>query len=198
MELTKDDYQRQLLQLLPEGPMWPRDPDTFMAKVLGAAAEGFARVDASAAALVRESDPRDASQLLDDWERNAGLPDECLSPATNVAERRRRLHQKVVRQGGQSTAFFISLLASLGYPDCTITEFRPFRAGSKCNAGLNQGGWRYAWRVNVPAAANVKFLNVSGRVNEPLASWGDAGLACLLAKYKPAHTIVYISYGEGA
>lgn len=198
MDLTKEDYQRHLLQLLPEGPVWPRDLDTFMAEVLGTAAESFARVDNNAAALVREFDPREASQLLDDWERNVGLPDECLAPATNVAERRRRVHQKLARQGGQSTAFFISLLASIGYPGCTVTEFRPFRAGSKCNAGLNQGGWRYAWRVNVPVAANVKYLNVNGRANEPLASWGDAGLACLLAKYKPAHTIVYISYGEDA
>jgi uncharacterized protein YmfQ (DUF2313 family) len=101
----------------------------------------------------------------------------------------------MTEQGGQSAAFFIGLLEALGYSGCTVIEYTPMKANSKCNAALNQGGWRYAWRINVPQAADVKTMKVNGRCNEPLASWGDPGLMCLLAKYKPAHTILYISYG---
>jgi|GEM_PF-2742733 len=113
-----------------------------------------------------------------------------------VAERRGRLLQKVAFQGGQSRQYFIDFLAALGYPGATITEYKPFKANSKCNAPLNQGGWRYAWRVNVPASAASKRFNAVSRCYEPLTTFGDPGLACLLAKYKPAHTILYIAYGE--
>jgi uncharacterized protein YmfQ (DUF2313 family) len=112
-----------------------------------------------------------------------------------VTERRSRVVQKLAFQGGQSAAFFIDLLDSLGYPGCTVTEYRPMRANSGCNAALNQGGWRYAWRINVPAAANVKVMKANGRCDESLAVWGDSGLQCLLSRYKPAHSVLYISYG---
>jgi uncharacterized protein YmfQ (DUF2313 family) len=195
MDMTTTDYLRQLQALLPQGAAWPRDADVVLTSLLCAEADELARIDARAQQLLMESDPRRTSELLDDWERNFGLPDICLTPATTVAERRKRLHQRVVAQGGQSAAYFISLLALLGYPGCTVSEYLPMKANSKCNASLNQGGWRYAFRVNVPLAANVKPLTVAGRCNEPLASWGDPGLLCLLAKEKPAHTNLYLSYG---
>ncbi len=195
MELTRDDYQQQLLQLLPEGPIWPRDPDTAIAQVLTALAESLVRVDKRAKDVLEERDPRTTRELLADWERNFGLPDECLDVAATADERRLRLHQKVAWQGGQSKAFFIGFLAALGYPGCTITEYRPFRATSKCNASLNQGGWRFGWRVTVPVVADVKIMNAKSSCNSPIRRWGDPGLACVLAKHKPAHTILSIAYG---
>jgi len=195
MGLTALDYRRQLQQLLPPGAAWPRDDDAALTRLLASAAEELARIDGRGDQMLVESDPRATSEMLDDWERNFGLPDPCLTATASAAERRKRLQQKVAWQGGQSAAFFIALLASLGYPGCSVTEYWPMVAGSKCNAALNQGGWRYAWRISVPLAADVKTLTVTGRCSEPLASWGDPGLMCMLAKYKPAHTILYISYG---
>jgi uncharacterized protein YmfQ (DUF2313 family) len=112
-----------------------------------------------------------------------------------VAERRGRLLQKVAFQGGQSRQYFIDFLAALGYPGATITEYKPFKANSKCNAALNQAGWRYAWLITVPSSSTAARFNAKSRCNEPLARFGDPGLACILAKYKPAHTILYIGYG---
>jgi uncharacterized protein YmfQ (DUF2313 family) len=195
VDLTREDYQRLLLQLLPEGPVWPRDLDTVIAMVLGAVADSLVRVDRRAADVLGEIDPRQTRELLVDWERNFGLPDGCLSVAPSVDERRRRLHQKVAWQGGQSRAFFVGLLDALGYPGCTVTEYRPFRANSACNAALNQGGWRHAWRINVPAVADVKTMTCASSCNSALAAWGDPGLMCVLARHKPAHTVPNISYG---
>lgn len=196
MDLTREDYQRLLLQLLPEGPVWPRDLDTVIATVLGAVADSLLRVDRRAADVLDEIDPRQTRELLTDWERNFGLPDGCLSAAPASDERRRRLHQKVAWQGGQSRAFFIGLLDALGYPGCSIAEYRPFRANSSCNAALNQGGWRHAWRVNVPLDVDQKIMTCTSVCNAALAKWGDPGLMCVLAKHKPAHTALYISYGD--
>ncbi|MGT2507920.1 YmfQ family protein [Cupriavidus basilensis] len=219
MVVTVANYRQQLLRLLPEGPAWPQEEGDLAVRLLEKLAKSYLDAHKSAELLHEEADPRSTSVLLDDWERNFGLPDECLSAAATVAERRARLTQKVVWSGGQSRAFFIGLLGALGYPTTpgdpsgasldldfigqqyridgyvTITEFKPFRANSKCNAALNQGGWRHAWRINIPSSATVRAMTVTGRCNEPLASWGDPGLMCLLSKHKPAHTVLYISYG---
>ncbi|RAM63226.1 hypothetical protein RB24_18115 [Herbaspirillum rubrisubalbicans] len=198
MAMSAEHYQAQLLELLPSGPVWPRDLDTGLAQLLLAKADELARVDARADQLLEEADPRTTSELLSDWERVAGLPDECMDLAPTPDERRQRLHQKLAWQGGQSVAFFINLLEVLGYPGCTITEFRPFRANSKCNASLNQGGWRFAWRINVPGSVTIRTMNATSPCNAPIRRWGDSSLACILARYRPAHTVLYISYGAAA
>ncbi|CAG9172368.1 YmfQ family protein [Cupriavidus respiraculi] len=196
MALTEADYLDHLLGLLPRGPAWPRGRDAITVKQMDAVGTELARIDARVDDLLDEADPRTTTQLLGQWEALFGLPDPCLTPATSIADRRGRLLQRIVFQGGQSMAFFTGLLNAMGYAGVTVTEFRPFRANSKCNSALNQGGWRNAWRVNVPAEADVRRMKANSRCNEPLASWGDPGLYCLLAQYKPAHTILFIGYGD--
>lgn len=192
---SADDYTRQLEQLLPTGPAWPKEGDTPTARAfppIGASmVAGHQRLNQ----LIEEADARTTSELLDDFERVVGLPDPCLDPPASTAERRRRVVQRLTYQGGQSAAFFIGMLAALGYPGATIKEYRPFVASSKCSAALNQGGWRFGWTVSVPAGVNVQVMTCVARCNDPLASWGDPGLQCLLAVHKPAHTRLFVGYG---
>jgi uncharacterized protein YmfQ (DUF2313 family) len=192
---SADDYTQQLDQLLPYGPAWPREGDSPTARAFPPIGTAMASLHARLNQLIEEADARTTSELLDDFERVVGLPDPCLDPPTSTAERRRRVVARLTYQGGQSAAFFIGLLAALGFPGATVTEYRPFRANSKCNAPLNQGGWRYGWLVHVPSSVNVKVMTCTGRCNDPLASWGDPGLECLLAAHKPAHTRVFVGYG---
>lgn len=194
MGVDASDYLQEFLRLLPEGPVWSRDLDSMQTRVLKVPAEMMARIDAKAQGLIAEVDPRAAKDLLEDWERNYGLPDECTSLAATPEDRRRRLYQKVVWQGGQSKQFFVDLVESLGYPGSMVTEFRPFRANSKCNAGLNQNGWRFAWRITVPSKTTVRKFTAISPCNSPLQRWGDDTLACILSAYKPAHTILFIAY----
>ncbi|GJH05044.1 YmfQ family protein [Paraburkholderia terrae] len=196
MGVSADAYREHLRDLSPQGPAWSREPDVFTTRLLDSWAQELARIDARVDALIDEADPRTAIELLPDWERVFGLPDECYPEAATIAERRGRLLQKIAFQGGQSPQFFIDFLAALGYPGATVTEFRPFKANSKCNAALNQGGWRFAWRIHVPISATSKRFNAVSRSNEPLDAFGDPGLACVLAKYSPAHTVLFIAYGD--
>jgi uncharacterized protein YmfQ (DUF2313 family) len=198
MALTAEDYQEQLLELLPPGPAWPRELDTVLAKLLLAEADELARADGRADQLLEEADPRTTSEMLADWERVVGLPDECMDLGPTPEERRQRLHQKLAWQGGQSAAFFLNLLEVLGYPGCTITEFPPMRANSRCDSALNQGGWRYAWRINVPSSVVIRNMTAISPCSAPIRRWGDSSLACILAGYRPAHTVLYISYGVAA
>lgn len=192
---TAADYTQQQMHLLPIGPAWPQEGSNTSVRLFEPTGNALQALHQRAEQLIEEADARTTSELLDDWERVVGLPDPCLDPPGSTAERRRRVVQRLTYQGGQSVAFFLGFLEALGYPGVTVTEFRPMRVTSKCNAALNQGGWRYGWRVNVPEAANKKVMTVRGRCNDPLASWGDPGLECLLAVHKPAHTRLFVGYG---
>lgn len=104
----------------------------------------------SVAALLLEIDPRTAVQLLPDWERVYGLPDDGLMAANTIAERQARLTAKVMQTGGLSKQYFQTLLEQAGYT-VVIDEPRGFFAG------LNAGGDRiydpsavtWYWRVRL-------------------------------------------------
>lgn len=196
MGIGADGYLQQLLRLLPEGPVWPRDIDSVIAKILGIPATALGRVDSRAADLILDMDPRTTDEMLGDWELAYGLPDECTDATNDPDIRRRRLVQKVVWQGGQSAPFFIALVESLGYAGATIDQFQPFVANSECDDAINGGGWNYAWRVNVPANATINTMNATSPCNAALATWGDDALLCILSAYKPAHTILFVAYGD--
>ncbi len=192
MALTTDDYLQQLQALLPQGPAWSREADAVLTKLLTAFAEEFSRVDYRIDALVNEADPRTTNELLADWERVAGLPDLCTGIPETIALRRELLVARLTNVGGQSKAFYIALAAKLGYA-ITITEFKRFRVTSRVNDVLNDSDWAYAWRVNA-AQDTVRKFTVAGRVNEPLASWGNTALECVITRLKPAHTHVQFAY----
>lgn len=195
MGMTANDYRDQLAALLPQGAVWPRDTDSNLMQLLRALAQEFARVDRRASELIRESDPRRALELLEDWERNYGLPDECMADAEQtLAARRDALVSKMTTTGGQSRQYFIDICAALGYV-VTITEFRPFRVGRNCMGdALTNGPWAFTWRVNAPASTVRPFQVGGSVVGEPLRSWGNAQLECKLSELMPAQTILQFGY----
>jgi uncharacterized protein YmfQ (DUF2313 family) len=143
-----------------------------------------------------EAAPRSTLLLLPDWERNAGLPDECTGPAETLEGRRLRLVAQLTARGGQSRAFFLALAEGLGFSGCSITEFRPFTAGSPCDAPLDPDPWRHAWRLNIPADAGVREFTAGSACTEALRSWGSAVLECVIRRVQPAHTHVLFGYGD--
>ena len=184
---TQADYAAHLLALRPAGPAWaPEDDHLF------AAAEECARAHNRAVALVDESDPRLTTELLADWERVAGLPDACTGPLATLQERRAALVARLTSIGGQSRAYFIALAAALGYT-VTITEYRPYHVNSHVNDPLNSELWTFVWQVNAAINTVRRFVVTSG-VNEPLATWGNQLLECVIRRLAPAHTKVLFAY----
>lgn len=192
MALTTDDYLKQLQALLPQGPAWSREPDAVLTKLLTEFAAEFSRVDFRIEDLLNEADPRTTNELLADWERVAGLPDLCTGIPETIAQRRELLVAKLTNVGGQSKQFYIDLAAKLGYA-ITITEFKRFRVTSRVNEQLTNADWNYAWRVNAQQDT-VRAFRVNGRVSEPLATWGNTALECMITRLKPAHTHVQFAY----
>lgn len=80
-------YFSALLDLLPQGLAWTREPDSTLGKTCRGLAEYWGFVDSRAADLLEiESDPRTTIELLPDWERAWGLPDPCFPPGTKIVE----------------------------------------------------------------------------------------------------------------
>jgi len=192
MALTTEHYLSQLQALLPQGLAWAKRQDSALARLLSAFADEFARIDARLERLLDEADPRTTSELLYDWERVAGLPDDCVGESGSLSERRTLLVAKITNVGGQSPQFFIDLAASLGYT-VTITEFNPYTVDSYVNDSLYGIYWVFVWQVNA-ALNTVRRFTVGGFVNDPLASWGNTILECAIGEMKPAHTTVHFSY----
>lgn len=188
-----ESYLRQLQALLPPGLAWPREEEAGLTRLLRAPADGLARIHGRAEALLRQADPRQATELLPDWERVLGLPDDCTPADATFEQRRRAAHAKLTGRGGQSRAFFIDQAARLGFP-ITIDEFTPFTCESACSAPLNGEDWRFAWRVNAPETTVLNWTCESP-CDEPLRVWGNELLECEIGRRKPAHTHVIFAYG---
>lgn len=192
---SANDYLRQLQALLPEGAAWARDKDGVLAQFLHALAYEFARIDARVERLINENDPRTALEMLRDWERAFGLPDQCMQAADTLIERQNILHEKVTRIGDQSRQYYVDIAARAGY-QIGVTDFNAFMTGvSRTGDPLNGIDWLYAWRVNAPATTVVEFRTGRSATGDPLRDWGNDILECLINRIKPAHTVVQFAYG---
>lgn len=184
-----------LLSLLPSGLAWPKEQGTELYTTVEAFAQELERIDARSWELISESDPRTTFDMIADWERVLGLPDECAGQAQTLQGRRNEILSKLTSSGSINRQFYIDLAQSLGF-EITITEFRPFRAGlSVAGDALTNGDWIYAWRVNAPDNTITYFRSGMSAAGEPLAVWGNDILECVIKNKAPAGTIVLFGYG---
>ena len=196
-------YLSQLQALLPPGAAWPRDEDAVLTRTLAAFADEFARVDARALALLEEADPLSALELLEDWERAVGLPDDCAPGGGAIRERQLAIARKLASLGGQSRATFVDLAALLGL-EVEIDEFAPFAAGRPAGTPVYNLAWRFAFAVRTlpPSLSSLatsvftveNFAAGRSQAGDPLRAFGSADLECLINRAKPAHTEALFVY----
>lgn len=172
-------YLALLLSLLPRGALWTalRRGPVFRG-VLQAVADGMARFHARVDDLVAEGDPRQASELLPEWEATAGLPDGCLVDAGggSVQQRRNAVVGRLTATGGVSRAYFTRVAAGVGYA-ITIDDVSPA-----------------VWRVHAPDETVIE-MTCDDTCNDALRTWGNEQLECTLNRIKPAHTQLLFAYG---
>lgn len=192
---TAEQYAAFLQKLFPVGAAWPTDKTARVTNLQQALADELARIDFRADVAIQESDPRQATELLPDWERVTGLPDDCVLQVGILQARRDAVAARLSQLGGQSKAYFISLAQQVGF-NVSVTEFFPFQVGRSVSGdSLTNGDWIYAWRVNAPEET-VRVFTVGGSVaGEPLATWGNDLLECTINRVKPAHTVLQFGYG---
>lgn len=197
MSYTTSDYTQAMIGLAPQGMAWDWRRGSDMHSVLRALAGSYEASDSDAVQLLEGAFPKTASVLLPEWEKTLGLPDDCaIGEIDTIPKRQSAVLSKLLRTGGMSKPYYISLASEMGY-DITITEFRQARAGlSACGDALNGDEWPFVWRVN----AGETQLNyaVAGRsyCGDPLRSWGDRYFECHFNQISPSHTILQVGYDQ--
>lgn len=189
-----EKYVEFLYSLMPRGLAFSRDPNSFTFKMIEGIAEELYRIEIRGNNILDEADPRTTNELLPDWERALGLPDDCTGEGPTLQARRNEVLAKLTGIGGINKQFYIDLAASLGFP-ITIREYRPFYVG-RASVGdpLSNGPWRYTWQVNAPAATYLRFSVGQSAVGEPLVYAANDTLQCAIDKRKPAETIVLFAF----
>ena len=161
----------KLQALMPPGLAWVRDSDTRITKFLRGLAYSFARVSRRVRDLLEEVDPRTTYEMLEDWERVYGLPDECAQPTT-LAGRRTALHGKMLGNVDPNKDNIKAIAANLGYV-LDIYEYKRddlFDCESTCEDYLYDAQWMFHWDIAFwPGAV-------------------DAQLYCAIEQIVPNHT----------
>lgn len=200
--VSVDEALDALWGLMPPGPIWERGGDSRLDALLEGLAAELAEAHSKASDLVDELDPRTTTDLLEDWERVAGLPEHCdPNPSTDVAVRRQILAGKLAAVGGQDPSYFKSIADTVTGQDCTITEYTGsvFRAG-RSHAGdpLYGRSWRFWWCVSIPNVDPSYFGAGVGTAGTALATYPSsvAQLGCMLDRVRPAHTRVCYEFPD--
>lgn len=209
--LTK--YTNLLKRLLPPGFAWEnvkRHPF-----IVGLAGE-FCRVGDRAADLLKEIDPNQTTELIEEWEALVGIPDECTPDTVlTLAERREQVIQKLAVQGNLSAAFYESVGALYGF-DVTVENHLSFQVGRSTvrddltnyddprdiftvgdhtvGQQLQVPGWLFYFNVEMPIAALTFFKVGINTVNTPLVVFGNELLECTYKRLKPAHSGITFTF----
>ncbi len=196
-QLGSDDFLAAAQDLLPRGHAWPRDPGATLTLYWQAVSDQLAAMHGRALRLLEvESDPANTDEALADWERAFGLPDPCSGPAPTVQQRRAELVARLTASGGSSIAYFVGVAAALGYT-ITIEEFQPAVAdGLVADGPAYSDDWAHAWLVRAPETTVTEFVADGSYADEPLATWGNQTLECVLTRIRPGHTVLIFAYGS--
>jgi len=194
-------WQKQLRRLFPRGIAWIRkeETDSELRKLIDSSAIEACRVEERAFELIEEVDPRTTNELLTDWERLLGLPDECESSPENltIQDRRDRIVQVLTTSGSQNKQFYVDLAANFGITISVedVNDQPPFRA-SRGRAGdrLTNGDWTYAFVISAPFENATRFRASQSRAGDRLVDVSNPTLECLINKHKPAHTIAILTF----
>lgn len=184
-----EQFKNALKKFFPMGKAWNFNATT-LEKLIQSLSNEFCRVQERFNQLLIETDPRNADELLTDWETSLGLPDECSTLGATVEERRKQVVQKLTNTGGSSFEYFEDVAENLGF-DVTVSDYCRFQAG-KSVAGdkITNAEWDYWWQVSAPAELSTVFKAGVGKAGDKLTELGNATLECTFEKLKPAHTEV--------
>jgi uncharacterized protein YmfQ (DUF2313 family) len=189
-----DRYRDLLIRLMPKGKLWQFNVGTTVYNLLDGMAIELSRVDDRAEKLLREQDPARTVELLPEWEKEYGLPDECSPLAPTLQQRRVNLLAKFLAQGGQSEQYFIDLFAGQQV-DIEIDQGEPSYVPMSIPAEITGEAPKYIFTVTIPDF-QVQYLEAEGSAEDYLGTiLGSSNVACIIEKYKPAHTTAVYNYG---
>lgn len=213
LEQTAELYASVLRQLLPDG-VYDTAEMTHVADDIYAHAKALAQADIDAHRLLRvlETIPVD---LLADYEREYGLPMQCMVPGSQTIEERIsvlrwiRQHRNVMNR-----EYLEQILAIFGVTLVDVVKHYPMQCMAPCNSPVNTERLRYKvlLRLQYPMTADMSciiesylpgYLRVEWVVDMPWGEWiinptvtvNTAGIAHYTA-YKTNQREYYDSYAD--
>jgi len=213
MASALDKYVKLIRNLLPTGFAWENvRQHPFLTGIAGE----FCRVGDRTEDLLREIDPNQTVELIEEWETTFGIPDEC-TPDTilTIEERRAQVIQKMATIGSLSAEFYEGIGALYGF-DITVENHLSFQVGrsvvgddltnydnprdifrvgqNTVGDQLQVPGWLHCFNAELPATAFETFKVGQNTVNQPLATFGNELLECVLRRLKPAHSCITFTF----
>jgi len=192
---AKEKIRILLSQFLPNGDFWnaKRLQNTNLYKLINALSDEYKRVKDLLYSIVNNRYVDNTELLLEQWERDLQLPDECLPLADTINERQANILLKYTAKGIQTKNDFLTLANTLGINIEIMT-------------GKEVSLWPWIWpHIFTGTATQSKFFMIVKFVDFPTPSgwvwtwphsWAidpTASLQCVFNKLKPANTqIVYI------
>ena len=147
------------------------------------------------AALYAEIDPRVANMLLLEYEYSLGLPDRCTLAAQSTEERQAAVYNKIMDTGGARRTRYLAILERLGQPNANIERFKLHTCENTCvDSVCTDKDWLYTWAVTLKEGVMVTQATCKSHCEEPLRSWGNAMIECVLHKEMPAYSNLIIRY----
>jgi uncharacterized protein YmfQ (DUF2313 family) len=181
LEKTTELYASVLRQLLPEG-VYDTAEQTHVADDVYAHAKVLAQADIDAHRLLQvlEAIPVD---LLADYEREYGLPMQCMVPGTQSIEERINVLRWVrTNRNVLNRSYVEQLLAIFGVTLVDIIKYFPMQCTAPCNAPVNTEQLRYKvfLRFQYPMTADMSciienylpaYLRIDWVVDMPWGEW---------------------------
>lgn len=198
--------------LLPGGlALWPRGaawgtPDgeapstqSVIANLTRALLAPFGDLYARAWRLVDEACTSTLVDSLDDWERDYGLPDPCVTEPQTIEQRKNSLAARVMRLATITPADVVKLAARLGYV-VALEEPDAFRVGeSSCSDldELSDAALDQQFVIHIYDAPIRQFECGIGEVGVTrLLDFDHGALECAIRKISPAWTYPVFSNAE--
>ncbi|MBR0653306.1 DUF2313 domain-containing protein [Roseomonas terrae] len=183
-----DAYAASVLQHFPQGDAWPREPGTALHRLAQLFGGELAHVDQRVLDMVTEADPRRAAELLEEWEAELGLPDECSAGVTLLEARRAAVVARLTELRSPTPAAFVSLAATLGV-DASIIEHRAHTTEHDTEGAITDEPWAYVWDMLAPEILRLE-LTTEDDTETPLEVWPVGAHECAVRRMAPAHTLV--------
>jgi uncharacterized protein YmfQ (DUF2313 family) len=189
------EFTAMMLAMLPKGAAWPRDPDSATGRRFTAMAQEFSLIDERTNQLLKEMLPGSTVELMPEWEQDYNLPGDCITTVQTSTQRRNALKNRYKFKGHQKKQMFIDAAAALGYT-ITITEYDQNNPGPQADYNgipLSGDDWNFVWQINAALTTVVRKV-VGSLVGEPLSTWGNEQLECVMLDLAHDHRALFFTY----
>lgn len=119
-----DEQALMLAYHIPIGRAWSRsfDPSSNLGKLIRGLGVEFYRLQVLTQKISSEINLNVANELLIEWEKSVGIPDECFSTNVTIEERRNQALLKLGNFGGvQKSSDFVSVASIFGFDVRVLT-----------------------------------------------------------------------------